>query len=47
MITDETKSYLETAHKTLQLALSAAKADGDALAMEEIEMASNVIRGLY
>lgn len=47
MITDETKSYLETAHKTLQLALSAAKADGDTLATEEIEMASNVIRGLY
>jgi tellurite resistance protein len=47
MISEKAKSYLETAHKTLQLALSAAKADGDTLAMEEIEMASNVIRGLY
>ena len=44
---DKTKSYLETAHKTLRLALESAKADNDKLAMEEIEMASNIIRGLY
>lgn len=47
MITDETKSYLETAHKTLQLALSHATKDGDREAIEEIQTASNIIRGLY
>ena len=47
MITDETKSYLETAHKTLQAALSHAIKDGDKEAIEEIQTASNIIRGLY
>lgn len=47
MITDETKSYLETAHKTLQLALSHAVTDNDKEAIEEIQAAQNIIRGLY
>ena len=47
MISEDTKSYLETAHKTLQVALSHATKDGDREAIEEIQTASNIIRGLY
>ena len=47
MISNETQSYLETAHKTLELAFSHAISDGDKEAIEEIETAKNIIRGLY
>ena len=47
MISNETQSYLETAHKTLELALAHAISDGDKEAVEEIETAKNIIRGLY
>lgn len=47
MISNETQSYLESAHKTLELALMHAISDGDRGAVEEIETAKNIIRGLY
>ena len=47
MITNETKSYLETAHKTLEIALAHAMRDSDSGAVEEIQTAKNIIRGLY
>ena len=47
MISEDTKSYLETAHKALKVALRLAYKDGDREAIEEIQTASNIIRGLY
>ena len=47
MISEDTKSWLETAHKALTVALRLANKDEDKEAIEEIQTASNIIRGLY
>ena len=47
MITDETKSWLETAHTALTVALKLANRDEDMEAIEEIQTASNILRALY